>query len=654
MPDTTSVPLDSEELLEDLETQKSKIADQLSELSSAEDSPSGYKVRRAPFDPNEVDFTSSSWLLRVLQVQAWLYPDTDVSPKEAEAAPFNAATKLFHAIGSGAPQECVSHPNGIVQLTSSGAEYLSARLDIAVRLQQAFAELLESAGPKQATRQWSEDWEEGEDDVEVVEPIKAKTATWWIALLSGKASIGQLNLSPSYQRGDVWPTADAQKLIESILRGIPLPSIILLKPRSTHRINQYEVVDGKQRLTSILRFIGKHPKAVARVTEADKRNPEANFLVHFNKNYRTFKRLWKTYEGEVLSDSLEAKYYFPFRLPQKSRGLTGRLAGLAGRYYCEITEEQIEIGDGLEQVSVLFDGPSNYSIPLIEYTDATAKQIHEVFHLYNKQGKHLNAEEIRNALFHELDLTKLMLAASGDNPNVKDLAPYFSEDDCQLFPELSKYLDDYRFGTIRYKKTKILAWLVALIFQPAINAKELTIRSTAKQIDALLGSIQANPAHLLADRAVLVQLIRDIHRCLDIHSTTDCWDTRFRDNENGSKWQELQLVASLVGVFLLCASVELQSELSEEAQSKLSKKAQSELLEIHRDKILEFTRNHPRPVKTQNKEQWAFIGEVALGIINLASVNEEDLNKKLLNRYGFSCLTTLQAAKALYEPPAQA
>jgi len=105
-----------------------------------------------------------------------------------------------------------------------------------------------------------------EDEVVSPEPVSAKADTWRIEQFVVEARDGKLNLAPSYQRGDVWGTSSRQLLIESILRGIPLPSVILLKsPDSASR--GYEVVDGKQRLTSILRFVGKHPLAIARLDE---------------------------------------------------------------------------------------------------------------------------------------------------------------------------------------------------------------------------------------------------------------------------------------------------------------------------------------------------------------------------------------------------
>lgn len=66
---------------------------------------------------------------------------------------------------------------------------------------------------------------------------------------------GQLDLSPGFQRSSVWGEKDRDKLIDSILRNYPLPSIFL------HRTNidghtTYYVIDGKQRIESILMFTG--------------------------------------------------------------------------------------------------------------------------------------------------------------------------------------------------------------------------------------------------------------------------------------------------------------------------------------------------------------------------------------------------------------
>jgi 5-methylcytosine-specific restriction endonuclease McrA len=65
----------------------------------------------------------------------------------------------------------------------------------------------------------------------------------------------QINLEPGFQRKSVWTERDRSCLIESILRGFPLPSIFLYK-RNNHRGQTvYDVIDGKQRLETIFTFM---------------------------------------------------------------------------------------------------------------------------------------------------------------------------------------------------------------------------------------------------------------------------------------------------------------------------------------------------------------------------------------------------------------
>jgi hypothetical protein len=55
---------------------------------------------------------------------------------------------------------------------------------------------------------------------------------------------------PDWQRGEVWDTGRKQQLIDSILRGWKLPKFYLLRQSE----DQYEVVDGQQRLSAIYEF----------------------------------------------------------------------------------------------------------------------------------------------------------------------------------------------------------------------------------------------------------------------------------------------------------------------------------------------------------------------------------------------------------------
>lgn len=69
----------------------------------------------------------------------------------------------------------------------------------------------------------------------------------------------RLNLSPAFQRQSVWTTTDRRLLIQSLLDGMPLPSIYLYKQVGRNGTPLYDVIDGKQRLETILLFLDEGP-----------------------------------------------------------------------------------------------------------------------------------------------------------------------------------------------------------------------------------------------------------------------------------------------------------------------------------------------------------------------------------------------------------
>lgn len=67
---------------------------------------------------------------------------------------------------------------------------------------------------------------------------------------------GDIELTPDFQRNFVWDHTRQSKLIESVLLGLPLPSIYL----SQYKDGRLTVVDGLQRLTTIKRFLNNEFK----------------------------------------------------------------------------------------------------------------------------------------------------------------------------------------------------------------------------------------------------------------------------------------------------------------------------------------------------------------------------------------------------------
>lgn len=66
---------------------------------------------------------------------------------------------------------------------------------------------------------------------------------------------GQLNLDPPYQRRSVWSSTDKRFFIDTILNNYTAPPIFLHKTLDEHGRPTYHVVDGKQRLQTIIDFV---------------------------------------------------------------------------------------------------------------------------------------------------------------------------------------------------------------------------------------------------------------------------------------------------------------------------------------------------------------------------------------------------------------
>lgn len=67
---------------------------------------------------------------------------------------------------------------------------------------------------------------------------------------------GSLEIRPPYQRKPVWTARQKSFLVESILLGLPVPEVYLHEITSSEGTTTYAVVDGQQRIRTILQFVG--------------------------------------------------------------------------------------------------------------------------------------------------------------------------------------------------------------------------------------------------------------------------------------------------------------------------------------------------------------------------------------------------------------
>lgn len=78
-----------------------------------------------------------------------------------------------------------------------------------------------------------------------------QTITWLLNLRRYK----QLDLNPPYQRRSVWSLREKQRFLDTILRNYPSPAIFLHTTFDVEGNATYHVVDGKQRLSTIMDFV---------------------------------------------------------------------------------------------------------------------------------------------------------------------------------------------------------------------------------------------------------------------------------------------------------------------------------------------------------------------------------------------------------------
>ena len=85
--------------------------------------------------------------------------------------------------------------------------------------------------------------------------IDRKSNTMTISSFHEGFSLKKYNMNPEYQRKSLWSEEQQSLLIDSILKNIPIPPVFLREMIDKEGKTKYEVIDGKQRLTSIINFI---------------------------------------------------------------------------------------------------------------------------------------------------------------------------------------------------------------------------------------------------------------------------------------------------------------------------------------------------------------------------------------------------------------
>ncbi|MGX1101013.1 GmrSD restriction endonuclease domain-containing protein [Amorphus sp. MBR-141] len=78
------------------------------------------------------------------------------------------------------------------------------------------------------------------------------SSDWTVETILSQLSRENIQLNPNFQRRDAWSNSRKSRFIESIIVGLPIPQLVLAEMKGKR--GKYIVLDGKQRLLSLLRY----------------------------------------------------------------------------------------------------------------------------------------------------------------------------------------------------------------------------------------------------------------------------------------------------------------------------------------------------------------------------------------------------------------
>ncbi len=92
-------------------------------------------------------------------------------------------------------------------------------------------------------------------ELEEIAGIVVAGTDWTTATVLDQLVRGNIQLNPRFQRRDAWNVTRKSRFIESIMLGFPIPQIVLASNEKER--GKFIVLDGKQRLLTILQFYGR-------------------------------------------------------------------------------------------------------------------------------------------------------------------------------------------------------------------------------------------------------------------------------------------------------------------------------------------------------------------------------------------------------------
>jgi hypothetical protein len=153
------------------------------------------------------------------------------------------------------------------------------------------------------------DDDQADDIDELLNPERFRDAVlygtdWTVRTLLEQIEVGNIDLSPSFQRRDAWSPKNKSRFIESVALQLPIPQIVLAE-RQDQR-GTFIVLDGKQRLLTLAQFAGDLPEDHPLWEQSKKAGPLKVSGVQILKDFNG-----KTY-SDISADATLTKYRTQF------------------------------------------------------------------------------------------------------------------------------------------------------------------------------------------------------------------------------------------------------------------------------------------------------------------------------------------------------
>ena len=138
----------------------------------------------------------------------------------------------------------------------------------------------------------------------VVPLVAAEHTTFRVSDYVGWKRDSTLQLRPKFQRGSIWNEADKSLLIDSVLRGFPVPLVILQEEYSDPTAPPARrVVDGQQRLRTLISFV--NPNLIEDLEPVDEFTYRTTGMTRRHPGYK-YEELSEAQQRKILNTRISA------------------------------------------------------------------------------------------------------------------------------------------------------------------------------------------------------------------------------------------------------------------------------------------------------------------------------------------------------------